>query len=468
MGEVDGNLVKAFIRVLDEKNQNKVEDIPICFNPKEYSLEKGVSYAAGDARTDNQAAEFKGTDAMTMAVNLQFDTYEERSSVRDVYMRRIEQLAMMRKDAKEERDAAKHSPPTVIFVWGKLTFQGVVESLSQKYTMFLSDGTPVRAECSLRIRQTSGAAVDSAAPVTSTQGASAVTAVDVKNSGAAALQNSNIDDPKQLLDTDQQKLGGAATLSARVGPNQGMQFDAQVKGPLGAKLSAAGNLSLPTGPLGRGVVGGLSGGLRGPFATPAMHIQGGMGSRSDVRGGNSGDRVVKAPSRNPAARVGGTSNGGGSTGTGGGGTTGGPGGGGTTHGGGTTGGGGDGTGAGTSSGNSGGGTAAGTRPGRISPPYGSGIPNSSDRPRKAEGSSSHSAGGGHGGGDTGPNAATIGAAVGGGVALAGAGAGIAAGIASRKRAHQEDEKAAMDDSSTKSEANAGKDDPSKKKDSSTA
>src|SRR5262245_45900933 len=116
MGEVDGHLVKAFIRVLDDKNQNKVEDIPICFNPKEYSLEKVVSYTAGDAHTDNQAAEFKGTDAMTMSVNLQFDTYEERKSVREVYMRRIEQLTMMRKDAKEERDATKHSPPTVIFV----------------------------------------------------------------------------------------------------------------------------------------------------------------------------------------------------------------------------------------------------------------------------------------------------------------------------------------------------------------
>jgi hypothetical protein len=40
----------------------------------------------------------------------------------------------------------------ILFVWGRFAFKGVIESLSQKYTMFLSDGTPVRAECALKIR----------------------------------------------------------------------------------------------------------------------------------------------------------------------------------------------------------------------------------------------------------------------------------------------------------------------------
>jgi hypothetical protein len=74
-------------------------------------------------------------------------------------VRKIEKLTMMTgelpndgKNAKSKSDKQKFRPPTILFIWGRFTFKGVVESLSQKYTMFLSDGTPVRAECALKIR----------------------------------------------------------------------------------------------------------------------------------------------------------------------------------------------------------------------------------------------------------------------------------------------------------------------------
>jgi hypothetical protein len=50
------------------------------------------------------------------------------------------------------QDKKKVAPPVIVFVWGRFTFKGVIDSLSQKYTMFLSDGTPVRAEVALKIR----------------------------------------------------------------------------------------------------------------------------------------------------------------------------------------------------------------------------------------------------------------------------------------------------------------------------
>ena len=53
---------------------------------------------------------------------------------------------------RRAKDKQKFRPPTILFIWGRFIFKGVVESLSQKYTMFLSDGTPVRAECALKIR----------------------------------------------------------------------------------------------------------------------------------------------------------------------------------------------------------------------------------------------------------------------------------------------------------------------------
>jgi len=41
-----------------------------------------------------------------------------------------------------------------------MTFRGVINSLSQKYTMFLSDGTPVRAEVALKMQEVDTAAAN--------------------------------------------------------------------------------------------------------------------------------------------------------------------------------------------------------------------------------------------------------------------------------------------------------------------
>src|SRR6266545_2892953 len=46
-------------------------------------------------------------------------------------------------------------PPPCLFLWGQNfpSFMGVIDSLSTKYTMFLPDGTPVRATVSVSMKQ---------------------------------------------------------------------------------------------------------------------------------------------------------------------------------------------------------------------------------------------------------------------------------------------------------------------------
>jgi hypothetical protein len=157
-----GKLERARIHVLKgDGKSNDVADggyIEVCFNPKEYSLEKSVEWDAEKAFSDAPQPEFKAPKPMTLSVTLQFDTYEERTSVRDKWVRKIEKLTLMTGDLPNDGkkastpDKQKFRPPTILFIWGRFTFKGVVESLSQKYTMFLADGTPVRAECALKIR----------------------------------------------------------------------------------------------------------------------------------------------------------------------------------------------------------------------------------------------------------------------------------------------------------------------------
>jgi LysM repeat protein len=155
-----GKLERAKIYVLDgdgkaSKKADPTDGIDVCFNPKEYSLSKTVAWDTEKAFSDAPHPEFTKPAPMQLAVTLQFDTYEERTSVRDKFTKKIEKLALMRKPLKENAskdDKKAASPPVILFVWGRFTFKGVITSLSSKYTMFLADGTPVRAELALQLQ----------------------------------------------------------------------------------------------------------------------------------------------------------------------------------------------------------------------------------------------------------------------------------------------------------------------------
>ena len=64
--------------------------IDVCFNPKEYDLAKTVQYDNSKSFSDAPPPEFKAPQPMTLTVTLQFDSYEERVSVRDKWVRKIE------------------------------------------------------------------------------------------------------------------------------------------------------------------------------------------------------------------------------------------------------------------------------------------------------------------------------------------------------------------------------------------
>jgi len=227
-----GKLERARIHVLKGAGETSTDVesyIDVCFNPKEYSLEKSVEWDAEKAFTDAPQPEFKAPKPMTLSVTLQFDTYEERTSVRDKWVRQIEKLTMMTKqfdkDGKtaSKTDKQKFRPPTILFIWGRFTFKGVVESLSQKYTMFLSDGTPVRAECALKIRNVLDNTIDQGTDQTFTKGSGngkpykveqndRLDLIAAKQLGDAgrwteiAAMNEKIVDPGNIADADGKRI----------------------------------------------------------------------------------------------------------------------------------------------------------------------------------------------------------------------------------------------------------------------
>jgi hypothetical protein len=117
----------------------------VLFNPKEFSIQKSVQWEPHKAPgLDLPEQEFTSGNPAVLSVELFFDSYEEKKDVHE-HTDKLQNLTLVNAD--------KHRPPMVMFSWGKVKFKGVVESLTIRYTMFLSDGRACRATASLTIKE---------------------------------------------------------------------------------------------------------------------------------------------------------------------------------------------------------------------------------------------------------------------------------------------------------------------------
>jgi nucleoid-associated protein YgaU len=118
------------------------DPIEALFNPDEFSISGSVGWpAASAAQRDVKEAQFTSGDR-TLSVKLLFDTYDtptsEKDDVREVHTSKIVKLSRVEK--------AKHRPPVCRLRWGSnYFFQGILERLEQRFTLFMENGTPVRA-----------------------------------------------------------------------------------------------------------------------------------------------------------------------------------------------------------------------------------------------------------------------------------------------------------------------------------
>ena len=125
----------------------KDEKTEVIFNPAEYSLEKGNQFASAPLPgLSNPVFSFVSGEADTLTMELFFDTYTNNggSNVRD----ETDKIARLL-----EIDPELHAPPPVCFSWGKLIFNAVIERLSQRFTMFLENGVPVRATLNITFKE---------------------------------------------------------------------------------------------------------------------------------------------------------------------------------------------------------------------------------------------------------------------------------------------------------------------------
>jgi hypothetical protein len=118
--------------------------IEAMYNPKEVSVDRSVPWRDDTEREeDPPSPQFVGHDPRRLNVVLEF---ADLSDVRKL-VAPVEALTLA--DPKTRR------PPRVKLVWGSPFggFEGVVESVGVKYTVFFPNGNPARARVNVRVRE---------------------------------------------------------------------------------------------------------------------------------------------------------------------------------------------------------------------------------------------------------------------------------------------------------------------------
>lgn len=161
-------LLKAQIQRLKPDGTMDGAPFPVQFNPSEYTLNKGMQIAEiAVPGLDQPILQFVRGQTETMSLDLFFDTTEDGmgpgatavTTKTDKFYELI----------KIDRDT--HAPPILRFMWGQDGFAGanfdgnwasqartngfqcIVESVKQRFTLFSSEGIPLRAILSVSLRE---------------------------------------------------------------------------------------------------------------------------------------------------------------------------------------------------------------------------------------------------------------------------------------------------------------------------
>lgn len=148
---------KLTIGSLDDGNLT----VSAHYNPHELQIDKSIPWGGHDERDNasknapkkgQDSLEFNGAPTRTMSVELLFDGYESHTSIMPM-VADLEEMSSVRDP--ESDDDEERRPHFCVVVWGEdlPSFRCVIESLVVKYTMFGTGGAPLRAVCSLKLKE---------------------------------------------------------------------------------------------------------------------------------------------------------------------------------------------------------------------------------------------------------------------------------------------------------------------------
>lgn len=127
--------------------------IDFQFNPKEVTIAKTAKWERKTAKGAKKAGppEFTGSEPCKLTVEMFFDAGGSGDAS---VVTAVEKLFSCCVPTEESAGQKKPSPPLVVLHWGSVSsFPAFVTSVSAKYTLFSSDGTPIRATCAVAMEE---------------------------------------------------------------------------------------------------------------------------------------------------------------------------------------------------------------------------------------------------------------------------------------------------------------------------
>jgi nucleoid-associated protein YgaU len=145
---------KAKLKCVGSNLPDGDTEVECSFNPTDYTLTQAIEVPSSPTPAkEGGQQQYNGTAALTFKANLFFDAFSELEG--DVTPKITTLLNWMKPTGKSGSDG-RHSPPLVQFVWGGNPqldqLHGFITNLDVKYTLFRKDGTPVRADVTITIK----------------------------------------------------------------------------------------------------------------------------------------------------------------------------------------------------------------------------------------------------------------------------------------------------------------------------
>ena len=128
----------------------QARDIEFMFNPTELEFSRDVAWESDQGNRGTTLlpkVNFSGVAPYSFTLqNLLFDTYEQKVSVVIAYINNIKKGATSQTNSHSR-------PPVYVLTWHDRYFYCVFTRLSYRLTMFLADGTPVKAIVNISLQE---------------------------------------------------------------------------------------------------------------------------------------------------------------------------------------------------------------------------------------------------------------------------------------------------------------------------
>jgi Contractile injection system tube protein/LysM domain len=130
-------------------------EIPCMFNPAELKLSKSNEWQPRKGKGRNAPKlNFQDGGSGSLELNLVIDTTTDGSPVTDKTDKLLGLMKVDKSLASADPQRNRARPPYVQFCWGRFrSFKAVIERANVTFTLFSSEGVPLRAKVDLSLKQ---------------------------------------------------------------------------------------------------------------------------------------------------------------------------------------------------------------------------------------------------------------------------------------------------------------------------